>query len=45
MIADYERGFGSSPRMRGKLGVTDWADNNPRIIPAHAGQTRRLEVP
>ena len=31
---------GSSPHMRGKLGVPDDADVDDRIIPAHAGQTR-----
>ena len=32
---------GSSPRMRGKRSSTRTADRCPRIIPAHAGQTRR----
>ena len=31
--------FGSSPRMRGKRGLTTVAHTADRIIPAHAGQT------
>ena len=34
--------FGSSPRMRGKLGLNGDAGLRGRIIPAHAGQTRGL---
>ncbi len=36
---------GSSPRMRGKLFGTPDTWNHPRIIPAHAGQTRRRSCP
>ena len=32
-------GFGSSPRMRGKLFVVNAQRSRSRIIPAHAGQT------
>ena len=35
---------GSSPRMRGKLVASGGMVFATRIIPAHAGQTRRLEV-
>ena len=37
--------YGSSPRMRGKHGQFVVSHVCCRIIPAHAGQTRRLEVP
>ena len=33
-------GYGSSPRMRGKLHRSHLRTDVPRIIPAHAGQTR-----
>ena len=36
--------FGSSPRMRGKQGRFHRRVSNRRIIPAHAGQTRRLSL-
>ena len=34
---------GSSPRMRGKQTVSRFAGVRSRIIPAHAGQTRRIQ--
>ena len=36
---------GSSPRMRGKLGVTSESTAQQRIIPAHAGQTATTAKP
>ena len=35
---------GSSPRVRGKLGVLDHSRHLGRIIPARAGQTRRVQI-
>ena len=43
MDATRPRRCGSSPRMRGKHGQADDAVARVRIIPAHAGQTRRWE--
>ena len=42
VICEAEKHCGSSPRMRGKLGVDVGALRAERIIPAHAGQTLYL---
>ena len=39
MLDMIHEGTGSSPRMRGKLGVWFCSFDGDRIIPAHAGQT------
>ena len=39
-VLDNIKGFGSSPRMRGKRYATDLSPPAWRIIPAHAGQTQ-----
>ena len=38
-VRDFAAGWGSSPRMRGKLGALEAVPPKLRLIPAHAGKT------